>query len=76
MILVIGVYQFTLSGVFGGKCRFEPSCSFYAKEAFLKFGFFRGSKQTLLRLMRCHPFSESGFDPVEKTCPSHLGETK
>lgn len=49
-------------------CRFEPSCSQYALEAIKKFGLLRGFLYTILRLLRCQPFSKYGYDPVpEKT---------
>jgi len=46
-------------------CRFEPSCSHYAEQALRKHGLFRGSKMAALRVLRCHPWHEGGFDPVE-----------
>lgn len=52
------------SGVFGQQCRFEPSCSRYAAEAFRRHGFMQGSFLTLKRLFRCRPGVPGGFDPV------------
>jgi putative membrane protein insertion efficiency factor len=62
-------YQITLSKtlllIFGGGCRFSPTCSEYSKTSFQKFGLIKGFKLTFLRLIRCHPFSKSfGYDPV------------
>lgn len=45
-------------------CRFDPSCSAYALEAFELHGALRGSWLTLRRLGRCHPWGGAGFDPV------------
>src|SRR5262245_31378994 len=45
-------------------CRFTPSCSTYAREAYLVHGRWRGSWLTFRRLLRCRPFGPSGFDPV------------
>ncbi len=45
-------------------CRFSPSCSAYALEAYQKRGFFVGSLLTLLRILRCQPFCAGGWDPV------------
>ena len=45
-------------------CRFHPTCSAYALEAFEKRGFFAGLALTLWRILRCSPFSPAGFDPV------------
>ena len=48
-------------------CRFTPTCSAYALEAFDKRGFFAGLALTLWRILRCSPLSPYGFDPVPKT---------
>ena len=45
-------------------CRFEPSCSTYAIEAFRKWGPFKGLYLTVWRILRCNPFSHGGVDPV------------
>jgi putative membrane protein insertion efficiency factor len=48
-------------------CRFEPSCSCYAEEAFLRHGWVRGFFLSLSRILRCHPFSRGGLDPVPRS---------
>ena len=45
-------------------CRFEPTCSMYMVQAIEKKGVLRGLMLGLKRLLRCHPFSAGGFDPV------------
>ena len=60
----IRLYQLTLSPLFAGSCRFEPSCSRYAMTAFEEHGLARGAWLTLRRLARCHPLGGSGLDPV------------
>ena len=45
-------------------CRFTPTCSNYAIEAYEKYGFFYGSYLTIRRLFRCRPFGKFGYDPV------------
>ena len=45
-------------------CRFHPTCSNYAKEAYIKFNFFYASFLTFYRILRCHPFAKGGYDPV------------
>ena len=47
-------------------CRYVPTCSSYALEAYEEHGFLRGSWLTVRRLSRCHPWGRSGWDPVPK----------
>jgi putative membrane protein insertion efficiency factor len=61
---LIRVYQGTLSNIFGGQCRYHPSCSQYTYEAVGKYGWLRGGLMGLRRVGRCHPFARGGFDPV------------
>jgi putative membrane protein insertion efficiency factor len=63
-LLLIRLYQLTLSRVLGPSCRFYPSCSQYAYEAITRYGLARGGWMALGRLSRCHPFSPGGYDPV------------
>ena len=67
-IFLLGIksYQRLVSPMFPPSCRFHPSCSSFALEAFQRFGAFHGLKLTCLRLLRCHPFSQGGFDPVSE----------
>jgi hypothetical protein len=64
IVLLIRGYQVTLGPLFAGACRFEPSCSRYAVEAFERHGVVRGARLTAWRLSRCHPLGQAGFDPV------------
>jgi putative membrane protein insertion efficiency factor len=57
-------YQVTLGPLMGGHCRFHPSCSYYAIEAYRVHGPVRGTWLTLRRILRCHPFGGQGYDPV------------
>lgn len=63
-ILLVRAYQVALSPIFGGHCRYYPSCSAYAIEALDTHGARRGSWLALRRIARCHPFRPGGFDPV------------
>ncbi len=61
---LIWVYRFTLSPIVGGQCRFEPTCSRYALEAYRVHGLMRGTRLMVSRLLRCHPLNRGGYDPV------------
>ncbi len=64
LILLIKGYQRIISPWFGNCCRFTPSCSQYGIEALRKYGFFKGTWLTIIRVGKCHPFHPGGFDPV------------
>jgi hypothetical protein len=64
LILVVRLYQLTLSPILGRQCRFVPTCSEYCIQAVRKHGALRGGLMGLWRVLRCHPFSRGGFDPV------------
>jgi putative membrane protein insertion efficiency factor len=61
---VVWLYQVMLGPLFGGRCRFYPSCSNYAMEALREHGLLRGSWLALRRIGRCHPLHEGGVDLV------------
>jgi putative membrane protein insertion efficiency factor len=63
LILSIRIYQWLVSPLLGNCCRFEPSCSRYAQLCIERLGPLRGCQLSLLRLLRCHPFSPGGHDP-------------
>ncbi|MBS3733594.1 MAG: membrane protein insertion efficiency factor YidD [Phycisphaerae bacterium] len=65
LVLLVRVYQLTLSPILGRQCRFVPTCSQYAIEALRKRGAVRGTWLALCRICRCHPFSRGGYDPVD-----------
>ncbi len=64
VIVLIRLYQHTLSILFGPCCRFAPSCSSYALLSIQRFGFVGGGFLTLKRILKCHPFHPGGYDPV------------
>lgn len=65
----IHAYRWLLSPVLGPCCRYAPSCSEYALEALAVHGVLRGSWLALRRLLRCHPWGGSGYDPVPPAHP-------
>ena len=64
-IKLIQVYQKYVSGLFGRKCRFYPSCSEYTKQAIDKYGIIKGSLKGIKRILRCNPFCEGGIDHLK-----------
>lgn len=64
IVVPIRAYQLLLSPFLGRNCRFAPSCSQYAIEAYRRFGLVRGTVLSVRRLGRCHPMGSSGYDPV------------
>ena len=67
-ILLVRSYRRLLSPFFGAtplgnpRCKYHPSCSTYALEAYREFGFARGSVLVGWRLLRCNPWSHGGVD--------------
>lgn len=63
LIGMVKIYQWTLSPLFRGSCRFHPSCSEYFIEAVRKYGAIVGAAKGCWRLARCQPFCKGGYDP-------------
>lgn len=63
-IALIRFYQKSISPLLPNSCRFSPTCSCYAIEAFEQYGVFKGFGLTLWRILRCNPFGKGGYDPV------------
>jgi putative membrane protein insertion efficiency factor len=63
LLILIRLYQLTLSPLLGRSCRFEPSCSRYTAACITSHGALRGSWLGLKRIARCHPFHPGGYDP-------------
>jgi len=64
LVLLLRAYRYALSPWLGNQCRFAPTCSHYAIEAIERLGAVRGSALAIGRVLRCHPWSRGGWDPV------------
>ncbi|MBQ2365392.1 MAG: membrane protein insertion efficiency factor YidD [Alistipes sp.] len=64
LIALVRFYQLCISPLKPPSCRFTPTCSQYAIEALRKHGPIKGLYLTIRRLLRCHPWGGSGYDPV------------
>lgn len=63
-VLLVRFYQIAISPLKPPTCRFSPTCSSYTLEALKRYGLFKGGKLAIKRIMRCHPWGGSGYDPV------------
>ncbi len=64
IILIIKLYQIIISPLLGSNCRYQPTCSQYSVQALEQWGIFYGLFLSLKRIVRCHPWGDSGYDPV------------
>lgn len=65
MVFLIEQYRKFISPIFGqNKCKYTPTCSQYAIEAYKKYNFLKASFLTIWRILRCNPFSKGGYDPL------------
>ena len=65
LLLLVKFYQFYISPLFPPTCRFTPTCSAYFIQAVEKYGPFKGTYLGIKRILRCHPWSKGGYDPLE-----------
>ena len=64
LVVLVRAYQKLVSPLLPSSCRYSPSCSEYAAQAFARHGFVRGAWLAVARIVRCNPWSEGGEDPV------------
>jgi putative membrane protein insertion efficiency factor len=67
---LIHLYRLSLSGLVGRNCRYLPTCSAYMDKAMARHGLWAGGWLGFSRLCRCHPWGDSGFDPVPPELPA------
>jgi uncharacterized protein len=65
-LLLLRAYKRAISPMLPEACRYVPTCSEYAMEAVERYGAWRGGWMGFSRILRCHPFGRSGYDPVVK----------
>jgi len=68
---LLRAYRWIVSPLLPPACRYVPTCSEYAMEAVERCGVIRGSAKAAWRVLRCHPFTRGGLDPVVKSSCSH-----
>ena len=66
LIHFIKIYKYLISPLIGPSCRYQPTCSEYSIEALKTYGFSKGLMLSFKRILSCHPWGNSGFDPVKK----------
>jgi uncharacterized protein len=71
LIVLIRFYQEAISPFTPSTCRYEPTCSSYFLEALKVHGLLKGFYFGIKRILSCHPWSKSGYDPVPKKKHSH-----
>ncbi len=64
ILLFILFYKKVISPIKPRTCRYYPTCSQYAYQAIEKFGLIKGLYYGMKRIIRCHPFSKGGYDPI------------
>lgn len=65
LILIIKFYKKYISSLKKPCCIYYPTCSQYALDAVEKYGVLKGGFMSIKRILRCHPFHQGGYDPVE-----------
>ena len=66
LIKFIKIYKYLISPLISPSCRYLPTCSEYSIEALKTYGFSKGLMLSFKRILSCHPWGNSGFDPVKK----------
>lgn len=64
LLFLVKTYQYLISPMFAPSCRYTPTCSEYAVQAFKKYGALKGFWLSMKRVGRCHPWHDGGYDPL------------
>ncbi|MCB1019548.1 MAG: membrane protein insertion efficiency factor YidD [Acidobacteria bacterium] len=64
VVFLLLFYKSQISPFLPSACKYQPTCSMYAKDAVERFGVRKGLYLAVKRILRCHPFAQGGFDPV------------
>ncbi|MBG37924.1 MAG: membrane protein insertion efficiency factor YidD [Flavobacteriales bacterium] len=64
LLFMIYLYQKFISPMMPASCRYTPTCSQYSKESIIKYGPFKGTYIAFKRVIKCHPWGGSGYDPI------------
>ena len=64
LIFLVKIYQSIISPLFPPTCRYKPTCSEYAIQSLKKHGLIKGVYLSIKRLVNCHPWGGSGYDPI------------
>ena len=70
-VILIRLYQIIISPYLGSNCRFYPTCSNYAIQAYNEYGFIMGSILTVKRLLKCGVWHPGGYDPLPEKKRKH-----
>jgi uncharacterized protein len=65
VLFLIKLYRKYISPLSPPTCKYTPTCSMYAIQAIEKYGLLKGGTMAFFRILRCHPFSKGGYDPVK-----------
>jgi len=76
LVALVDLYRRFVSPLLPPMCRFQPTCSQYAREALLTHGALKGLLLAAWRILRCNPFGKGGYDPVPPRRPRSHGDTE
>ncbi|TFH01362.1 MAG: membrane protein insertion efficiency factor YidD [Calditrichales bacterium] len=66
LLFLIKIYRMFISPLFPPSCRFYPTCSEYSYQSIKQHGAIKGLWYSTIRISKCHPFHQGGYDPVKK----------